>query len=53
MSQKAQRWYKVEGETLYIFDQPLEKNATSVSIVKRSDFSFYRNNFELRKVWEN
>lgn len=51
MARKAQRWYEVEDGTLYIYNQPMKSQATACSIVRLADFGYYRNNFELRKVW--
>lgn len=49
---KEQRWYQVEGQTLTIYNQPIKSQATACSMVPVSNFGYYRNNFELRKVWE-
>ena len=48
---KPSRWYEVEEDTLFIYDEPYKMNARSVSICRLSDLAFYRSNFHLRKVW--
>ena len=49
---KPQRWYAIEGRTLYVYDQPYREKSLGVSIVSIDDLPFYRNNFQLRKVWD-
>lgn len=50
---KQQRWYERRDGLVYIYDQPYPDQALSVSIVLDSDLVFYRNNFNLTKVWSN
>ena len=50
---KQQRWYERKDGLIYIYDQPYSYKAQSVSIVQEHDMQFYRNNFNLTKVWCN
>lgn len=50
---KDQRWYERKDGMVYIYDQPYSSRSQSVSIVQDSDLLFYRNNFNLMKVWNN
>jgi hypothetical protein len=49
--QKPQRWYEIQDDTAFIYDAPTSAQAVSVSIVRKSDLSYYRRNFQLHKVW--
>ena len=48
---KAQRWYAIEGDTAYVYDEPYASRSRSVSIVPVSDLAYYRRTFALSKVW--
>lgn len=50
---KDQRWYERKDGMVYIYDQPCSSRSQSVSIVQDSDLRFYRNNFNLTRVWNN
>lgn len=50
---KESRWYEIEGGTLCIYDAPTSAQSRSVSIVGLESMGYYRNNFRLRKVWED
>lgn len=49
---KQARYYEVEGETVYIYNEPFADKATSVSIVRIEDLKYYRKQFRLSKVWK-
>jgi hypothetical protein len=50
---KLARWYKIESDVLYVFDSPIEEQASGVSICYNviSDLKYYRKTFTLRKLW--
>ena len=48
---KKQRWFERKDGMLYIYDEPYQNKAKSVSIVQESDLSYYRSNFILKRVW--
>jgi hypothetical protein len=48
---KAQRWYEIDGETLYVYDAPSPAQSVSISIVGVSDLPYYRSRFRLQRVW--
>jgi hypothetical protein len=48
---KQSRYYEVVDEQVYIYDRGNKEQSQSVSVVSKSDLSYYRNNFNLRKVW--
>mgnify|MGYP000895435813 CR=1 FL=1 len=48
---KESRWYKVEAGMVHIFDNGYEDKSQSVSIVTKEQLSYYRNNFNLQKLW--
>jgi len=48
---KQERYYGIDGETVYIYNAPFAANATSVSIVRIEDLKYYRKQFRLSKVW--
>lgn len=45
---KPQRWYRVEGETLYVYDHWSPERAGMVSMTSLADLPFYRASFTLR-----
>ena len=49
---KESRWYKIKGKQVFIFDNGYENKSQSVSIVSISELKYYKNNFNLRKVWD-
>lgn len=51
MSQKPQRWYEIIDGVLYVYDNPYPQQATGVSVTKPDDLPYYRNNFNLARVW--
>ena len=51
MSMKESRFYEVVGDAVYIYDNGYKDKSKSVSVVNKSDLNYYRNNFNLRKVW--
>lgn len=48
---KEQRFYEIEGETAYIYNAPFKAQATSVSIVNKSELTYYHRTFKLNKIW--
>ena len=50
---KESRWYKIEGNVAFIFDNGYEDKSQSVSIIPKEQLSYYRNNFNLQKAWED
>ena len=48
---KEQRFYEIEGEKAYIYNAPFKAQATSVSIVNKSELTYYRRTFKLNKIW--
>lgn len=50
---KPQRWYERIDGLVYVYNQPYPEKAQFVSIVHESDLKFYRNNFNLNKIWKN
>ena len=48
---KHSRWYKIKGKQAFIFDNGYEDKSQSISIVPKEQLSYYRNNFNLQKVW--
>jgi len=50
-SMKQSRWYKIENDLAHIFDSGYEDKSLSVSIVPISDLAYYRQKFNLRKLW--
>lgn len=51
MKQKPSRWYTIEGDTAYVYNEPYAMRARSVSIVPVSNLVYYRRAFNLSKVW--
>lgn len=51
MAFKSARWYRIEGDTALVFDEPTEARAMCVSIVPVAQLAYYRANFHLRKCW--
>jgi len=49
---KESRWYKIENGQALIFDNGYQDKSQSVSIVPKEQLSYYRNNFNLQKVWD-
>ena len=49
---KESRWYKIKGKQAFIFDSGYEDKSQSVSIVPKEQLSYYRNNFNLQKAWD-
>lgn len=49
---KEQRWYETHGEMVIIYNAPRPEIASACSIVGREDMNYYRNNFELSKIWK-
>lgn len=49
---KQQRWYEIIDGLAHVYDSHNSETSQSVSIVKIEDLKFYRNNFELSKVWK-
>ena len=50
---KESRWYKIKGNQAFIFDNGYEDQSQSVSVVPKEQLSYYRNNFNLQKIWED
>lgn len=48
---KSQRWFERKDGMLYIYDHSYPNRAKTVSIVQETDLSYYRSNFNLKKVW--
>lgn len=49
---KPERWYSTNPnnvEEYIVFDTMLVENSLMVSIIKKQDIQYYRNNFTLRK----
>ena len=49
---KESRWYKIKGKQAFIFDSGYEDKSQSVSIVRKEELNYYRNNFNLYKAWD-
>jgi len=49
-AEKERRWFEVREQTLFVYDDPDPMKATMMSFTKLSDLSYYRRNFDLRKV---
>lgn len=50
---KDSRYYEIVGETVYIYSAPYPQHSVSVSIVRKADLAYYRNNFNLEKIWKD
>ena len=50
---KQERWYEIDGNTVYVYDHPYPDRAQSVSVVRIADLEYYRRTFRLTKVWTN
>lgn len=48
---KQSRYYEIIDGMAYVYDQPYPRYALSVSIIKPSELAYYRNTFNLEKVW--
>lgn len=48
---KDHRWYVVRCGVLFIFDEPFENTARTVSIVNINELAYYRSTFKLEKAW--
>ena len=48
---KEHRWYETKGEMAIIYNATRPEHATACSVVRRDDLKYYRNNFELSKIW--
>ena len=48
---KEERWYEIQGDTLYVYDAPYKSQSSGSSIVHVRDMPYYRANFRLRKIW--
>ena len=48
---KQQRWYKIDGDAVHIYDHPVPRLARSESIVTKSDLPYFRNHFRLERCW--
>ena len=48
---KQQRWYKIDGDAVHIYDHPVPRLARSESIVTQADLPYYRDKFRLERCW--
>lgn len=49
---REDRWYEVEQDCICIYDNGYKSKSCSVSVIyDKKELSYYRNNFNLRKVW--
>ena len=48
---KQQRWYDIQGSTLYVYDSPIVATATLVNIGHVLDLHYYKSTFQLRRIW--
>ena len=49
---KPERWYSINPDNVeeyLVFDTMLLENSLMVSVIKKQDIQYYRNNFTLRK----
>ena len=49
---KQSRWYKIKGKQAFIFDSDYTDKSQTVSIVPKEQLIYYRNNFNLQKIWD-
>lgn len=50
---KTSRWYEIVNGEAHIYDASSSEHSLSVSVVSVADLQYYRNNFYLRKVWND
>jgi hypothetical protein len=48
---KTLRYYEIIEGMAYVYEAPYSSLALSVSVVPVSDLTYYRNNFQLSKIW--
>lgn len=48
---KQSRWYRIKGKQAFIFDSGYENKSQSVSIIPKEQLIYYRNYFNLQKLW--
>jgi len=52
MRNKPGRWYaRLSDGRIAIYDHPYPQHAASVSLVSVDDLAYYRNNFDLQRIW--
>lgn len=48
---KQKRWYEIVNDLVYIYDNGYSNKSQSVSVVHKSELSYYRSAFILEKSW--